>query len=129
MDAQRLVSSLKQEVKTLNLKVADLDLAQTGSARSAAAENFDRDIKHLANAFQFLFSPFVTASSFDENLTKPLFKHDDPIRYDNEYNEALGMAAELFFWVPENHHTYMLAAGMFAIHVCSQITSWSNICH
>ena len=122
MDAQQLVSSLKKEVKTLNLKIADLDLAQTGTARTVAGNKTDHDIRHLANTFQLLFSPFITSSSFEKNLKCPPFKHDDPSRYDNEYNESLGTAAELFFWVPEDYHTYMLAAGMFAINVRLQST-------
>ena len=103
-------------MRELELHTSELSLAQSSSAkkdaRKAAAKDLDHDLKHLAMTFQMLFYPFLQLDDFD-NLSKPLFNHDDPVRY-SDANADLGLASELFFWIPASLHTQLVEGQVFS---------------
>jgi hypothetical protein len=81
-------------------------------ARKAAAKSLDYDLKHLATSFQMLFYPFLQLDDF-KDISKPMFEHDNPVRF-GDANLGLGLASELFFWIPVSLHQQLIEGEVFS---------------
>lgn len=70
----------------------------TDAAMAALLDEIEREGRH----YQFFGSPFIENTSF--TFAPPGFAANDPIRYENPENQALGATAELYEFIPEKFH-------------------------
>ncbi|KAF8956123.1 hypothetical protein BDZ97DRAFT_1758592 [Flammula alnicola] len=115
LDSQSKISNLESEVEALKAQLADAQLKSTGkgtrkkgviSADQDPASPVTEEIRKLGRHFQIFFTPYVVDSSAFVRPC-PDFSSDDPARYANPANQALGITAELYESIPAKFHKVM----------------------
>ncbi|KAF8968589.1 hypothetical protein BDZ97DRAFT_1916025 [Flammula alnicola] len=123
LEGQQKISALQSEISDLKAQLADTQLkfVGKGSRKRGPAGQGDHDsastvieeIRKLGCHFQLFYTPFqVDPSAF--TAARPAFDVNDPIRYADTQNQALGITTELYEAIPIKFHSIM---SLNSIHV------------
>lgn len=138
--SQKIISDLKAENLELQAKLSNSQLQFVGATKmrkgTAAANSsspeaqsgalLDKHIKKIAHNYQLFWSPFFDGSLL--SVPPPDFRSDDPIRYANPDNQALGKTAELYEIMPAKYHYLMSVAQSTAGSNSSNFVKTVSLC-
>jgi hypothetical protein len=124
--------ALAQEVKTLKAENVDFQMRlakarntqdpneSDADSNAASAAKLAKEVGKLGKRHVILYAISLSPEAF--GVSKPSFRFDDPIRYDNVDNIDLGATAELYASIPAKFHQYLSTVSSVADEVSILMT-------